>query len=87
MAITRKDRGELLYLQAIMDRTGMAEGTIRSRYHRGAMPCIWKLGRWLVAWEAELDNWLDEQQALTAKTKDGGQDGTAPTGDTTDEKP
>lgn len=70
VTIVRKDRGELLYLPAIMERTGMPEGTIRSRYHRGDMPCLWKLGRRLVAWERDLEAWLDEQRAATTKTRD-----------------
>ena len=69
MTITRKDRGELLYLPDIMERTRMPEGTIRSRYHSGTMTCLWKFGRRLVAWEAELDQWMAEQQEATTKTR------------------
>lgn len=69
MTIMRKDRGELLYLPRIMEITGMPEGTIRSRYHSGTMPCLWKLGRRLVAWEDELNQWLAEQQEATTKTR------------------
>ena len=69
MTIMRKDRGELLYLPRIMEITGMPEGTIRSRYHSGTMPCLWKLGRRLVAWEADLDQWMAEQQEATTKTR------------------
>lgn len=72
MTITHKDRGELLYLPEIMERTRMPEGTIRSRYHSGTMPCLWKLGRRLVAWEAELNQWLAEQQEATTKTRASG---------------
>lgn len=72
MTITRKDRGKLLYLSEIMEITGMPEGTIRSRYHSGTMPCLWKLGRRLVAWEAELDQWMAEQQEATTKTRASG---------------
>lgn len=72
MTIMRKDRGELLYLPRIMEITGMAEGTVRSRYHLGQMPFLWKLGRRLVAWERDLEAWLDEQQQATTKTTPGG---------------
>lgn len=72
MTIMRKDRGELLYLPDIMQRTKMPEGTIRSRYHSGTMPCVWKLGRRLVAWEVELDQWMAEQQEATTKTRTRG---------------
>lgn len=72
MTITRKDRGELLYLPDIMERTKMPEGTIRSRYHSGTMTCLWKLGRRLVAWEADLDRWMAEQQEATTKTRASG---------------
>lgn len=69
MTIIRRDRGELLYLPGIMEITGMPEATIRSRYHQGTMPCLWKFGRRLVAWESELDQWLAEQQAATTKIR------------------
>lgn len=72
MTITRKDRGELLYLPRIMEITGMPEGTIRSRYHSGTMPCLWKLGRRLVAWERDLEEWLEVQRAATTKTRANG---------------
>src|SRR5512138_1899182 len=65
----RKDRGELLYLPDIMQRTKMPEGTIRSRYLSGTMPCLWKLGRRLVAWERDLEEWLEAQRAATTKTR------------------
>lgn len=72
------DRGELLYLPEIMRRTGMPEGTIRSKYHRGGVP-LWKLGRRLVIWEKDLDDWMEEQRQATLKTgsaptKEGGTD-------------
>jgi len=69
VTITRKDRGELLYLPDIMQRTKMPEGTIRSRYHSGTMPCLWKLGRRLVTWERDLEEWLEAQRAATTKTR------------------
>lgn len=72
MTITRKDRGELLYLPDIMEITGMPEGTIRSRYHSGTMPCLWKLGRRLVAWERDLEEWLEAQRAATTKIRASG---------------
>lgn len=62
-----KGRGELLRIQRIMDRTGFAEGTVRSKYHAGTFEPVWKLGRHLVAWEADLDAWLDEAKARTTK--------------------
>lgn len=61
------ERGRLLYLPEIIEMTGMPENTIRSRYHRGEMPPMWKLGRRLVAWEFDLIKWLDEQRELTQK--------------------
>lgn len=61
------DRGRLLHMPEIRALTGMADGTIRSRYHGGTMPCVWKLGRRLVAWESELVAWLDAERAKTAK--------------------
>lgn len=62
------DRGELLYLPQIMERTGLAEGTVRSRFHAGTMP-LWKLGRRLVIWERDLLAWLDGERERTSKAK------------------
>jgi predicted DNA-binding transcriptional regulator AlpA len=62
-----KGRGDLLRIQRIMDRTGFAEGTVRSKYHAGTFEPVWKLGRHLVAWEADLDAWLDDAKARTTK--------------------
>lgn len=82
MTIMRKDRGELLYLPDIMQRTKMPEGTIRSRYHSGTMPCLWKLGRRLVAWERDLEEWLEAQRVATTKTRTSGTQ--APQGEETE---
>lgn len=60
-------RGPLLYLKEIVNRTQLAEGTVRSKYHAGTMPCVWKLGRRLVAWEADLEAWLAFEQERTTK--------------------
>lgn len=65
------EKGRVLYLPEIMERTGMPEGTIRSRYHAGTMECLWKLGRRLVTFERDLDAWLRRQQEATTKTRDG----------------
>lgn len=62
-------RGRVLYLPDIMTVTGMPEGTIRSRYHSGTMPCVWKLGRRLVAYERELDEWLEAQRRASRKDR------------------
>lgn len=62
------DRGKLLRLPEIMERTGMAEGTVRSRYHAGTFDVLWKFGRRLVVWERDLEAWLDAQRAATRKT-------------------
>ena len=69
--ITDKDRGRLLYIPEIMERTGMPDGTIRSKYHTGTLPCVWKYGRRLVAWENDLDDWIKDRQQATTKVKDG----------------
>lgn len=63
------EKGRILYLPEIMERTGMPEGTIRSRYHAGTMACLWKLGRRLVAFERELEAWLRQQQEATTKIR------------------
>lgn len=60
-------RGTLLRLPEIAGKTGLAQGTIRSKYHGGTMSCVWKLGRRLVAWEADLDAWLVFEQDKTTK--------------------
>lgn len=68
------EKGRLLYMDEITERTRMPEGTVRSRRHRGRMPCVWKLGRHLVAWERDLDQWLEAEQVATTKTE-GSNDG------------
>lgn len=70
VTIEQKGKGRLIYLPEIMERTGMPEGTIRSKRHGGTLPFVWKLGRRLVAWEAELDAWMADQQDQTAKDAD-----------------
>jgi hypothetical protein len=67
--------GRLLYLSEITERTGMPEGTVRSKRHRGEMPCVWRgPGGRLVAWEKQLNQWfqeyLAERQEKTSKTKE-----------------
>lgn len=69
MIMEESDRGRLLHIQEIIDRTRMPEGTIRSRYHSGTMSCLWKLGRRLVAWEGDLTKWLDQQRQATTKDR------------------
>jgi predicted DNA-binding transcriptional regulator AlpA len=63
------DRGRLLHLSEIIDRTRMPEGTVRSRYHSGTMPFLWKLGRRLVAWEGDLVKWMDQQRQASTKNR------------------
>lgn len=64
-----ENRGRLLYLPEIMERTGMPDGTVRSRFHTGTMPCVWKLGRRLVAWEYDLTAWLEAQRRASRKDR------------------
>lgn len=63
----RTDGGKLLRLPEIMAKTGFADGTVRSKYHAGTLEPVWKLGRRLVAWEADLDAWLAAAQQRTTK--------------------
>lgn len=64
-----QNRGRLLYLPEIMERTGMPDGTVRSRFHTGTMPCLWKLGRRLVVWEDDLADWLEAQRRTSRKDR------------------
>lgn len=49
----------------------MPEGTVRFKHHRRELPFLWKLGRRLVCWSGDLEDWLDEQRKLTNRKLDG----------------
>jgi predicted DNA-binding transcriptional regulator AlpA len=51
---------KLLRLEEISTRTGVPLATLRYYRHRGEGPPTWRLGRRVVAYEDEVDHWLDE---------------------------
>lgn len=55
----------ILRLQEISDRTGIPPSTLRFNRHKGGDIPLWLLAGRLVAWEDELDDWLDAQRAAT----------------------
>lgn len=59
---------KILRLQEIHDRTGIPVNTIRWMRHRGDSIPLWLLAGRLVAYEDELDAWLDAQRNATSTT-------------------
>lgn len=55
----------ILRLQDIHERTGIPVATLRWYRHRGLGPKTWRLGRHVVAYEDDVQQWLDDQQKLT----------------------
>jgi predicted DNA-binding transcriptional regulator AlpA len=49
----------LLDFDEICATTRMTEGAIRAKRHTGEFPCIFKLGRRLVAWESDVLDWIE----------------------------
>lgn len=61
--MTRK----ILTLEEVGERTRMPLNTLRYlRAHGGNMPRTWKLGRRVVAYEDDVQAWLDEQYETTS---------------------
>lgn len=65
---TVRPRDRLLTLEEISDFTHMPLATLRYKRHRGELPFIFKLGRRLVAYQSELDEWIDQQRRVTRRT-------------------
>jgi predicted DNA-binding transcriptional regulator AlpA len=55
----------ILRLEQIADRTSVPLATLRWYRHRGLGPKTWKLGRRVVAYEDDVNAWLEEQRRLT----------------------
>ena len=45
----------------------MPVATLRYERHRGELPFIFKLGRRLVAYQSELNEWIDDQRQATRR--------------------
>lgn len=58
----------ILRLEEIAARTGIPLATLRWYRHHGTGPRTWKLGRRVVAYEDDVNAWLDEQSG----TAEGG---------------
>lgn len=63
-----RTKDPLLTLEEISDVTHMPLATLRYKRHRGELPFIFKLGRRLVAYQSELDEWIDDQRRATRRT-------------------
>lgn len=57
---------KILRLQEIHDLTGIPINTLRYMRHRGDDVPLWMLAGRLVAWEDELQDWLERQQLKTS---------------------
>lgn len=55
----------ILRLQEISDRTGVPVATLRWYRHRGLGPQTWLLGRRVVAYEDDVEAWLEDQRLTT----------------------
>jgi predicted DNA-binding transcriptional regulator AlpA len=53
----------ILRLQEITDRTGIPLATLRWYRHRNVGPKTWKLGRHVVAYEDDVNAWIEQQAA------------------------
>ncbi|MBB2914923.1 putative DNA-binding transcriptional regulator AlpA [Streptosporangium becharense] len=55
----------LMLMPEIAEYTRRPESTLRYLRHRGGpdAPPLWKQGRRLVAWQSEIDTWLDRLRA------------------------
>lgn len=56
----------ILRLEQITERTGIPLATLRWYRQRGMGPKTWKLGRRVVAYEDDVQAWLDEQATNSA---------------------
>lgn len=61
------EQDPLLILEEIAEKTRMPENSIRYKKHLGQMPFIFRLGRRLVAYESEVDAWIQEQRQTDAR--------------------
>ena len=58
-----KQTRTILRLQEVSDRTGVPLDTLRYYRKVGTGPRTWKLGRRVVAYEDDVQTWLDQQEA------------------------
>lgn len=61
------EKGRLMFLDEIAAMTRLPENSLRGKYHNGKFWPMWKTGRRLVAWEADVKAWMDECRAATQK--------------------
>lgn len=59
------DTRHILTLKEVSSRTRIPLNTLRWLRHRGEGPPTWKLGRKVVAYEDELEAWLEQQHKAT----------------------
>lgn len=56
----------ILRLEQVAERTGIPLATLRWYRHQGTGPKTWKLGRRVVAYEDDVQRWLDEQASVSS---------------------
>ncbi|MFK5645102.1 helix-turn-helix transcriptional regulator [Ornithinimicrobium sp. LYQ121] len=57
----------ILTLQEVSERTRVPLNTLRWMRHKGTGPPTWKLGRRVVAYEDDVEGWLDQQHEQTCR--------------------
>ena len=57
---------KILRLEEIGERTGIPLATLRWYRHNGMGPKTWRLGRRVVAYEDDVQEWLDAQASKSA---------------------
>lgn len=57
----------ILKLSEVSTRTRMPLSTLRYLRHRGLGPPTWKLGGRVVAYEDEVETWLEEEHAKSRR--------------------
>lgn len=64
---------KILRLEQVAERTGVPLSTLRWYRHRdrGEGPPTWRLGRRVVAWEDDVDAWLDAQRQASTPGNGG----------------
>jgi predicted DNA-binding transcriptional regulator AlpA len=61
------DQRRVIDLDEIERKTLIPKASLRYKRHLGELPFLFRLGRRLVAFEDELDAWIDEQRRATSR--------------------
>jgi predicted DNA-binding transcriptional regulator AlpA len=61
------DQRRVIDLDEIERKTLIPKASLRYKRHLGELPFLFRLGRRLVAFEDELDAWIDQQRRATSR--------------------